>query len=93
MPTAKSQFETAKASQYLQQLCKHFAHKTEAVYDEHKGHVTFGMGVARMAADETALSFEAEAASAEALDRVKRIIENHIVRFAFRENLEKLTWA
>lgn len=93
MPTANSQFETAQASKYLQQLCKHFAHKTEARFDEHSGEVKFVMGVARMNADDAALTFEAEADSAENLDRVKDVIESHLVRFAFRENLEKLNWA
>lgn len=33
-----ARLETANASKYLQQLCKHFAHKVEVRFDETEGH-------------------------------------------------------
>jgi hypothetical protein len=38
------------------------------------------------------LYFEIEAADDELLARLKYVIDAHIVRFAFRENLKQLEW-
>lgn len=45
-----------------------------------------------MAARGEPLSFTIEAPDPEALARAKDIIESHIVRFAFREELTGLEW-
>lgn len=93
MLTTESSFETGNASRYLQQLCKHFAHKTEVEFDETQGFVRFIMGQARMTAHKERLDIEASAAQADALAQVKSIIESHLVRFAFREDLSALNWS
>ena len=41
---AVSRVSTDKASRYLAQLCKHFAHKVSVEWSEDKGEVDFGMG-------------------------------------------------
>ncbi|WP_010139773.1 DUF2218 domain-containing protein [Oceanicola sp. S124] len=92
MPAAKSTFETGNGSKYLQQLLKHFAHKVEVEYDETDGRAALPTGPAVLKADETGLHMHVTAGDAEGLARAKHIIEDHLVRFAFRENLEKLDW-
>ncbi|MFC7705880.1 DUF2218 domain-containing protein [Plastorhodobacter daqingensis] len=92
MLTARSRFETPNGSSYLQRLCKHFEHKIKVEYDAHRGHCTLPSGQALMEADETGISFLVEADDAEGLARGKGVIESHLVRFAFRENLERLDW-
>lgn len=81
--------QTAKASGYLQQLCKHFAHKVPATWDAHSGRVDFAMGACAMAAPEGEgrLTLAATAGSAEALAQVQEIVGGHLERFAFREPL------
>lgn len=83
-----ARIETASGSRYLQQLCKHFAHKMEAVeFDPHSGLIPFGLGPCRLAADEGGLTLAVSAASAEELERLKDVVVRHLVRFAFREEL------
>jgi hypothetical protein len=74
-------------------MSKHFAHKTVVDYTETDAVVTFpGGSVARMAARGDELAFAVEAPDAEGLTRGKGIIESHIIRFAFREELKSLAW-
>jgi hypothetical protein len=46
-----------------------------------------------LSALEERLDIEASAAQADALAQVKSIIESHLVRFAFREDLSALNWS
>ena len=43
-------FETPNASKYLQQLCKHFAHKVPVDYDAERGEASLPPGPAVMTA-------------------------------------------
>ena len=93
MLTSRSSFETDNASRYIAQLCKHFAHKVAASFDETRGEAALPSGPATMEARNGALHFEVQAETPEQLARGKHIIEDHIVRFAFREKLERLDWS
>jgi hypothetical protein len=93
MPKATSTFETARASRYLQAMCKHFAHKVPVSYDAASGTADMPFGLVAMHAAGNTLRFEIEAADDPSLDRLKYVVEAHIVRFAFREKLEKLDWS
>lgn len=92
MPKATSSFETERASRYLQAMCKHFAHKVAVNYDAAKGTADMPFGLLNMQAAGNMLRFEIEAADDPSLDRMKHVVEAHIVRFAFREKLQKLDW-
>lgn len=85
-------FQTANASKYLQQLCKHFAHKIEVDYDDKQGSATFSAGTMNLIADASELRAEVNGADADALENLRRIIDNHLVRFAFREGFENMSW-
>lgn len=92
MLKATSSFTTERASQYLQQLSKHFAHKTTVEYTETDSVAVIGASTARMTARGDQLSFVAESPDAEALAECKDVIERHLIRFAFREELKALDW-
>ncbi|WP_353643221.1 DUF2218 domain-containing protein [Mesorhizobium sp. WSM2239] len=92
MLTATTRCETPNASKYLQQLCKHFAHKMEVAYGDGYGQCRFSCGTATMNAGLEALDITVEASDAGALTETKQVIESHLVRFAFRENLQPLAW-
>lgn len=92
MLNTKCRLETSKASQYLQQLCKHFAHKVEARFDDREGTVDFSCGTAVMVADDDVLQIAITAEGQDGLEQTKGIIESHLLRFAFRENVERLNW-
>ncbi|NVO56741.1 DUF2218 domain-containing protein [Rhodobacteraceae bacterium B1Z28] len=93
MHTAQSSFQTKNASRYLQQLCKHFSHKVDAQYDDTAGRVDFEIGQAQLAAFPDRLEFVARSDDPDGLQRTKSVLEDHIIRFAFRENLSGLSWS
>lgn len=95
MPNAKASYQTENGRKYLIQLCKHFAHKIEVEYDAEQGgygRCSFGAAAAEMTADDTGICFTLNAPDEESLNRGKGAIESHLVRFAFREKLERLDW-
>ena len=89
---ATGRFETENASKYLQQLCKHFAHKVQARCDDRSGEVALGTGPCRLWADASELRVEVMAPDAEELDQAKRIVDSHLERFAFREDFTTMSW-
>jgi len=77
--------ETENASRYLQQLCKHWGHKFTVDFTPAKGHIDLGEGrLVYMEASPTALTVEVEAGE---LARMEQVVADHILRFAFREEL------
>lgn len=85
--------ETQNASRYLQQLCKHFAHKVDVTYDATHGVCRFTCGTADMSADGAALAISVSAEGEDALAQTRDVIESHLLRFAFREQLAPLKWS
>lgn len=77
---------------YLQQLCKHWAHKLEVDLGEQKGVVKFAEATAVMTSDDQALTVEIEATSPEVLERMKGVVSSHLDRFAFREAPLPFDW-
>ena len=96
MHSAHATITSEKAGRYLVQLCKHFAHKIPATWDETegeetKGHADFGIGTCEMTAKDGALLLACNAPDAEGLGKVKYVVEDHVVRFAWKEEL-KIDW-
>lgn len=87
-----AEMKTEKASNYVQRLCKHFAHKVPVEYSKTQGRAEFDGGYAEMLADDSTLRLKVVASSDFGLQRCKAIVEDHLVRFAFREKLERLDW-
>lgn len=77
---------TEHASRYLQQLCKHWAHKFTTDFGPEQGRIDMGEG---RAVDMTAAPdrLTVRVSSAGDLARLQQVVEDHIVRFAFRETL------
>ena len=86
--TSKTAIATEQASRYLQQLCKHFAHKLPVKFDEHDGEITFSIGECRLKADGAALHIHLAAPKLEDMEQLKDVVIRHLVRFAFREELQ-----
>ncbi|MEM7519988.1 MAG: DUF2218 domain-containing protein [Pseudomonadota bacterium] len=89
---AVGRFNTQNASRYLQQLCKHFAHKVDVTYDDLQGVAALPTGPARLKAEENELVIELTAKDLNGLAVAQHIIDSHLVRFAFRENFERMSW-
>jgi hypothetical protein len=84
---SQADIPTAHASRYLQQLCKHFAHKLQVEFDPRQGVIPFSIGDCRLSADETRLHLDLIASDAAQLAPLKDVVIRHLVRFAFREEL------
>lgn len=79
--------ETPHASRYLQQLCKHFAHKRPVSFDERRGRIAFTIGTCDLEAGDDALRMRIAAANGADLAQLANVAQRHLVRFAFREEL------
>lgn len=84
--------ETENASKYLQQLCKHFAHKVEVEYDAASARVQFPPGLCLMTAEDNVLSFYCRSEQDLGLDVIQSIIDKHLAKFAWREEIA-VDWA
>lgn len=84
-----ARIETPKARGYLVQLCKHFAHKTQALVANNRGKIEFTAGACELdATNAIALVIECSAATDALLRTVEDVIERHLRRFAFKEELD-----
>jgi uncharacterized protein len=82
---SKAQVQTLKASRYLVQLCKHFAHKIQVEYDAQRGHAAFPWGTCTMLAEEEQLILHCAGEDEASLERVQHVVQEHLEGFAFRE--------
>ena len=85
-------YTSPKASQYLQQLCKHFAHKTEVTFDPNQGQIALRSGPVSLAATVDQLIAIVTAPDLEALPQARHVIDKHLALFAHREGFETLDW-
>lgn len=92
MHTSTGRFQTPNASKFLQQLCKHFAHKVEVSHTEDAGEAALPSGPATLRAEPDALEVTVTGADADGLAAAKEVIDSHLVRFAFREGFTEMAW-
>jgi hypothetical protein len=92
MLTSTAHYPTPHASKYLQQLCKHFAHKVAVSNDETAGSVALEAGPATLAADENGLTLHVTAEDAKAIIGARFVFDIHLVTFAHREGFTGLSW-
>lgn len=79
---------TTNAGRYLQQLCKHWGHRFEVVFDPQAGRIDFGDGQSvELAADARVLRVIVIDRDAARLDELEAVVAEHLQRFAFREAL------
>lgn len=93
LQTETGVFATPNASKYMQQLCKHFAHKIEVEFDEETGKVALPTGPVALNAKDDALLVEITGADEAGLLRARAIIDDHLARFAFREDFKGMDWS
>jgi len=91
MKHAIARIETERASIYLQQLCKHFAHKLPVECTPEQGQIKFSIGTCRLAAKDRILTLSAEAADNDTLAQLQGVVDRHLLRFAFRDP-PKIEW-
>ncbi len=83
-----AEIATPNASRYLQQLCKHFAHKLPVKFDARAGEIDFPMGRCALdASDEVVVRISLSTPDADRMPELQDVVARHLVRFAFRETL------
>ncbi|MBE2277349.1 MAG: DUF2218 domain-containing protein [Rhodobacteraceae bacterium] len=89
MPISTASIATPHGSRYLQQLCKHWSHRYAVTFDPAQGMIDFGGGKsARLSADAAMLRVQVTCPDPAALSGLFDVVESHILRFAFREELQ-----
>lgn len=85
---------TENGWKYVQQLCKHWAHKLTVEVDEAAqcGVVTFDQAVATMRADASSLTVSIDSDNEADLETFKGVVASHLDRFAFREAPLPFDW-
>lgn len=78
---------TTHASRYLQQLCKHWAHKFEVDFTPEIGRINLGENrIVSLKASEHDLTTTIDTPES-SIAQMEEVVASHIVRFAFREEL------
>jgi hypothetical protein len=86
MSVAVARVPTAHASRYLQQLCKHWAHKFPVEFTPENGRIEMSAGVLILDADAEGLGLRLTTGPGD-LERMEGVVAAHLERFAFRETL------
>ena len=89
---AFARFATPNGRKYMQQLCRHFAHKVEVVETDTSGECRFSCGIAALTADQDGLHIAVTSGTPDDLEQTKSVVESHLLRFAFREEPGSLSW-
>ncbi|QIB35847.1 DUF2218 domain-containing protein [Ancylobacter pratisalsi] len=93
MASTHALIPTRHGSRYLQQLCKHWAHKLEVDFTPEQGTVKLpDEALTTMTAGPEALEVRIEAPDTETLERMKGVVSRHLDRFAFREAPLPFDW-
>lgn len=88
MPISSSITATPNASRYLQQLCRHWAHKFSVSFDAATGQIEFGEGrFLTLKANDAELSLRLIAPDEASRQKMEQVVAEHLLRFAFKEEL------
>lgn len=93
MLVSTAHYPTENGSKYLQQLCKHFAHKVAVSFDESRGSAALMSGPATFLADTDGLTICVTADDIRGLIQARFAIDVHLVTFAHREGFSGLSWS
>lgn len=93
MFNSQTHIQSEHAPRYLTTLCRHFARKVPATWDEQQGEVKFvdGLCLMSVANDCQVLEIRCQSAAEEGLAKLESIITQHVKMFERREQLQ-LAW-
>jgi hypothetical protein len=87
MTQSHAEIVTPRASRYLQQLCKHFAHKLPVTFGPNEGQISFSTGACALRADGERLRLDLVAPDRSQMTQLKDVVVRHLLRFAFRDEM------
>jgi uncharacterized protein len=84
---------TPHGSQYIERLCKHWEHKFQVECTNCRGRIFLPAGAcATLVAEAETLNVVLEALDIEVLERMEGVIETHLRRLAYKEDLQTFAW-
>lgn len=83
---------TDNAARYMTQLCKHWSHRFEVIFDDKAGRIALPLGSCTLTAGPAALDIVLDAADTEGLAKMEQVVADHLNRFAFREGELVYAW-
>jgi hypothetical protein len=85
---------TAEAARYVEQLCRHWAHRLVVERSGQDARIVLPSGaVVGLLPTQAALEIELAASTPADLAEAKEVIRSHLDRFAFRESPLTFNWA
>ena len=82
---------TPHGAAYARRLCKHFAHKLSATFEENRGQIEFPFGLCTIDVDEEHMDIRIELNDEAGADRAERVVADHLVRMANKDD-PIVTW-
>ena len=93
MTVSVARVPTQSASRYLQQLAKHWSHKMTTSFTPEEGSIDFPTGARlEMRADSDTLDLALTVPADGDPARMRKVVEEHLDRFAFRESALTFEW-
>lgn len=87
-----ARLNTDKAARYVTQLAKHWSHRFEVAFDATSARIPLPVGTCVLLAEPDGLNITVEAPLLENLTKLEDVVADHLLRFAFRESVERLAW-
>lgn len=76
---------TPYGAAYTRRLCKHFAHKFSATFDEDRGRIEFPFGLCTIDVDSEYMVIRIDLNDSSAADRAESVVADHLVRMANKD--------
>ena len=86
-------FATARAKGLMTTMGKHFGHKIPVTMADNHVILGFEMGEARITTIAEGLHLSLQGSDAGALERLRSVVERHLLRFAQRDDPAPLAWS
>ena|SRR5579875_2143616 len=88
MAIYEASVRTANAGSYLRKLCQHWSHRFEVQYDDQHGIILLPQAKCVLTASPETLLVRLACSQGADGKRVQEVVEEHVRRFGFREELE-----
>jgi hypothetical protein len=85
--SSRAEVNTANGAALMRNLCNHWGHKFPVECAEKDGRIELPQAVCRLAAAPKSLAVRLELAEGADQSRLEAVVEEHLKRFGFREEL------
>lgn len=93
MALSQTAVPTPNAQKYMQQLCTHWGHRFPVTFTPYEGWIPFSAEkVCKIDTEDDILRIRLSVADDSQIDGFEKMVEDHVRRFSFREDLPAFTW-